>query len=530
MSRVKQRTIKRAGARPSPARNVVVSLIVLASIVGVAYLSTLLLDAFHNASQELGRQRAMILFAGIGAAIVVTLSVLFYNLVALWRRPGLPPGESRPPAEMSQAEREAEIEQRTSHAREIAEDEHTPPEVREQIHAELGRIEESLTNQKLEIVAFGTISGGKSSLLNALAGREAFKTEVTGGTTVIRNEIGWPGHDQVALVDTPGLGEVRGEAHATIAIQAAMDADVILFVIDQPLRSFEMNALRALGERFQKRIIVCLNKDDWYSAAEREALLGQIREQADGLVLPENIVAVKARQTTRTRIRVMPDGQEIEETVPSEPDIAALTERMLSTVERDGHDLLMANLILRARGLVDSAREKVRATLDQRARQLVNRTTWQAGAQAALDPIPLLDIAVSMGLVVKMVLELARIYHQNVDAAAIRQKVVEMAGILLKTLGVTSVSVGALTLLGPLLKTIPGVGTIAGGAIQGFMQALITRWIGSVFIAYFQSGAQQDFSALARARWGDLTQPGALVQFVQEGIGRIRTKSDGPQQ
>ena len=38
-------------------------------------------------------------------------------------------------------------------------------------------------SQQLEIVAFGTISSGKSSLLNALAGRPVFRTNVVGGTT-----------------------------------------------------------------------------------------------------------------------------------------------------------------------------------------------------------------------------------------------------------------------------------------------------------------------------------------------------------
>jgi len=35
-------------------------------------------------------------------------------------------------------------------------------------------------------------------------------------------------------------------------------------------------------------------------------------------------------------------------------------------------------------------------------------------------------------------------------------------------------------------KTVPGIGTLAGGLVQGTVHALVTRWIGKVFQKYFQ--------------------------------------------
>ena len=99
--------------------------------------------------------------------------------------------------------------------------------------------------QKLEIVAFGTISSGKSSLLNALAGRDAFQTDPRGGTTQQRLEIPWPGDDRVLLVDTPGLGEVEGAERVAVAAQAARDADLVLLVVDGPLRDSEHRSCQA---------------------------------------------------------------------------------------------------------------------------------------------------------------------------------------------------------------------------------------------------------------------------------------------
>ena len=67
-------------------------------------------------------------------------------------------------------------------------------------------LEEKNREKKLEIVAFGSISSGKSSVLNLLAGRDAFRTDAKGGTTMSRNEIPWPGQDKVFLGRYAGPG------------------------------------------------------------------------------------------------------------------------------------------------------------------------------------------------------------------------------------------------------------------------------------------------------------------------------------
>ena len=68
-----------------------------------------------------------------------------------------------------------------------------------------------------------------------------------------------------------------------------------------------------------------------------------------------------------------------------------------------------------------------------------------------------------------------------------------------------------------LLKTIPGAGTIAGGLLQGIVQALVTRWIGSVFIVYFQNEMQHPeggLAGLARRQWQQITKVEELRRLV----------------
>jgi hypothetical protein len=88
----------------------------------------------------------------------------------------------------------------------------------------------------------------------------------------------------------------------------------------------------------EKRVVVCLNKEDWYEAAERDELLAQLSEQAAPAVSVADVVAVRSRPTTRRRVRVLSDGSEQEEQVEVEPDIGPLARRLMSIVQRDGRD------------------------------------------------------------------------------------------------------------------------------------------------------------------------------------------------
>src|SRR5687767_10836083 len=208
------------------------------------------------------------------------------------------------PSQLSAEEKRREVSDNLAQVDDLQDRAELPDDVRRQLQALVARVEEKQTSQKLEIVAFGTISSGKSSLLNALAGRDAFQTDPRGGTTRERLEIPWPGDDRVSLIDTPGLGDVEGAERVAVAAQAARDADLVLLVVDGPLRESEHQLLARLGE-MEKRILVCLNKADWYDDTDKAALLGQIASQVHGIVQPEDVIAVRSQPTVRTRVRVL---------------------------------------------------------------------------------------------------------------------------------------------------------------------------------------------------------------------------------
>ena len=463
---------------------------------------------------------------GTGAAILVLLTAGIVS--KLWQASRDKAARrirgAKDPSQLSANEKEREVADNLASIDLLRGKSELPADVQRQLQSLVSRVEEKQAAQKLEIVAFGTISSGKSSLLNALAGRDAFQTDPRGGTTRERLEIPWPGDDRVLLVDTPGLGEVEGAERVALAAQAARDADLVLLVVDGPLRDSEHGLLARLGE-MEKRILVCLNKADWYDDSDKAALLSQIASQVQGIVQPEDVIAVRSQPTVRTRVRVLTaGGSEQEEQVSVPADISPLARRMLAVVKTGGRELLLANLLLRSRGLVEDAHRLVEEALDKQARDVIDRYTWACGAAAALSPLPLLDLFASSAFTVKMVLDLARVYRQPLDFDIAVNLLSQLGKNLIAILGVNAAAPMLTAALASLLKTVPIAGTITGGALQGIVQALVTRWIGLVFMDYLKSEMKMPpdgLANLARRQWQQLTSPTELVKFLQEAKARL---------
>jgi len=221
---------------------------------------------------------------------------------------------------------------------------------------------------------------------------------------------------------------------------------------------------------------------------------------------------------------VLADGREEIDMVETPPDVRPLARRMLEVVRRDGRDLLMANLLLQSRGLVDDAKDQIRKHLDERANQIISKYMWAAGGAAGVNPFPLLDIAGSSAITLKMVLDLARVYRQPLDADMAVKMLAELSKNLLAMVGATAAAPVAASLIGSLLKTVPGVGTLAGGLVQGLIQALVTRWVGNVFVRYLQNEMKDPpggLAEVARNEWQQLTKPESLRKLIFQGREKL---------
>jgi small GTP-binding protein len=487
----------------------------------------------YETAAKLGTWPGYLYLAAVGTGALMLLGLAVGILVRVWQNTRRKAAEVKrrqlSPSEMSSGERARELGENLAAGKEYAGGEGVSPQLRAEIEAAVADLEAKRESQRLEIVAFGTISSGKSSLLNALAGRDVFRTSAVGGTTITRSEIPWvaTATDHIVLVDTPGLAEVRGESRAAESAAAAKNADLVLFVVDGPLKAYEHDLLEALA-KMEKRIVVCLNKEDWYDDHQRDELLGQIVEQVAPMVQAADVVAVRSRPVSRRRVHVLADGSEEDESIAVAPDINPLARRMMSIVQRDGRELLLANLLLQSRGLVDESKQRVLAALDERADAVISKYMWAAGGATAINPIPLLDLAGGSAITVKMVLDLAAIYQQRIDADMVVTLLGQLGKNLLAMVGATAAAPAIAAGIGSILKTVPGIGTIAGGIVQGLVQALVTRWIGRVFCEYFRNQMQPPpggLAELARREWAELTTPDQLRKLIQWGRERLDTNS-----
>src|SRR5262245_55078029 len=164
------------------------------------------------------------------------------------------------------------------------------PEEERALAEELRQLREltrKLDESRVEIAAFGMVSRGKSSVLNALAGKDLFRTGVTHGTTTARSEHPWdvatvssPTLDgmELVLVDTPGIDEVGGEVREALAENVARHADLILFIVSGDMQRREFEALSELREA-NKPILLVFNQIDRYPEADREAIHAKIQDE-----------------------------------------------------------------------------------------------------------------------------------------------------------------------------------------------------------------------------------------------------------
>lgn len=118
-------------------------------------------------------------------------------------------------------------------------------------------------------------------------------------------------------------------------------------------------------------------------------------------------------------------------------------------------------------------------TREEMASKLVDRFALWSGV-AGLIPVPLVDVATVGGLQIQMVRRISQIYDVEFSENRGKTLIASLAGSLIPaTSGVGAAS---------MLKTIPIIGTIAGGFVMPVLSAGATYAIGKAFIQHFATG------------------------------------------
>lgn len=375
---------------------------------------------------------------------------------------------------------------------------------------QLRELSQKLDDTSIEIAAFGMVSRGKSSVLNALVGQDVFKVGATHGTTVNRATRRWeeatidrPGLEgaRLTLVDTPGIDEVGGEVREVMAREVARHADLILFIVSGDMQRVEIDALTQLRE-VQKPIILVFNQIDRYPETDRDQIYAKIKdERIRHLIRPDDVVMTAARPDPyRVKIQ-LPDGSTNLQWERPAPLIEPLKARILDVLEREGKALVALNTLLLAGDLHDEiVKHKVRIRDD-----VANRMIWNfaiaKGAAVGLNPIPVADMAGGLAVDVAMIIALSKVYGipltRRTAASLVRDMmlalgalgVVEVATRLVAG-GVKSSLAGLSILSGGLAIPLTALGYGAVGLALGGTAATTSYVLGHGAKYYLQQGCQ----------------------------------------
>jgi small GTP-binding protein len=383
-----------------------------------------------------------------------------------------------------------------------------------------------LDESRVEIAAFGMVSRGKSSVLNALAGKDLFKTGVTHGTTTARSAHPWevasvssPTLDgmELVLVDTPGIDEVGGEVREALAENVARHADLILFIVSGDMQRVEFEALSELRAA-NKPMILVFNQIDRYPDADREAIRAKITDdRVQHLIRAEDVVLTAARpDPVRVKIR-HPDGSTTLEWERPDPVIEPLKVRILEVLEREGKELVALNALLIAGDLHQEIVSHKLRIREEAATRLIWNFAIAKGAAVALNPVPVADMAGGLAVDIAMIVSLSRLYGipltRKAAAGLVRDMVValgalgavEVATRLLAS-GVKSALAGVTFLSGGLAAPLTVLGYGAIGLAQGGTAALTSYVLGRGAKYYLQQGCQ----------WGPRGIKTVIHQILQE--------------
>ena len=392
--------------------------------------------------------------------------------------------------------------------------------------AQLRDLARKLDQNTIEIAVFGMVSRGKSSVLNALLGQEAFQTGSTHGTTVVRDTKPWqsvalsaadPESAQLVLIDTPGIDEVGGEVREALARDVARHADLILFVISSDIQRREFEALAQLREA-QKPIILVFNQIDRFPDADRDQIHAKLTdERVRHLIRPADVVLTAARPDPfKVKVR-HPDGSTTIDWERPAPVIEPLKRRILEVLEQEGKALVALNTLLFAGDVHEEiVAHKVRIR-DHAAERLIWNFALAKGAAVALNPIPVADMAGGLAVDVGMIVALSKVY----GIALTRRTAISLIKDMVKALG----ALGAVEVVGRLMvggaKAMLAGTTVATGGLAapltalgygavGFAQGATASWtsyiLGRAAKVYLQQGCQ----------WGTLGIKTVIQQILDQ--------------
>ncbi|ELS05049.1 small GTP-binding protein domain protein [Xenococcus sp. PCC 7305] len=382
---------------------------------------------------------------------------------------------------------------------------------------------DKLDQKLLRISTFGLVSCGKSSVINALVGREILKTGPLNGVTQFPQSTSWqptPDSVEVELIDTPGLDEIDGQAREKMAQEIAQKSDLILFVIAGDITRTEYLVLCQL-RRSQKPLIIIFNKVDLYPDKDRQSIYQQLQLLNEGesgtdlgeLISTDEIVMVAAKpQAIQVRSKAE-DGTITEFLEEPRPQIDELQNTILRIVEREGRSLLALNSLVQARNAEKNIANQTVAMRKESAQEIIWKYARYKALAVALNPFPLFDVLGGLITDLFLIRSLGKLYGLPIttyEAQTLFRKIfASSGGLLLGEIG-SNIILGAGKGGGAILGAVESAGSFAIYTSTATAQAAIAGYgtyvVGQVTQSYLEKGCT----------WGSLGASTVIAEILSQ--------------
>ncbi len=314
---------------------------------------------------------------------------------------------------------------------------------------------------RFNLAVFGKTGVGKSTLVNAIFGESVAATgigrPVTQGSHLYVHRTG-----KLGIYDTQGLEVGRDTAAMIDELRAFIDNSRTLPFAEQVHLAWY--CVRAPDRRFE----------------ETEAAF--IKELA-GLGMPVILVLtqVPGRRDAAGQLYLAPDAVAMADQVTAmglpihdgHPVLVnALADPFLGAEQHGLLDLLDASFRRAPAEATDAlvAAQKIDPARKAAAAEKAVRSAAAAATAAGFTPIPFADAAVLVPIQISMMARIANLY----DIPLQRATVASLAATTVTTQAGRAAATG-------LLKLVPGVGTVVGGAITGGVAGTVTLAVGTAW-------------------------------------------------